>query len=124
MLNGEIALVTGATRGIGAAIAARLARDGARVIGTATTPDGAARISENLSAHGGRGAVLDVVKPESIEALLEDIEAKEGSVGILCNNAGITRDSLLVRMKKRTGTPCSTPIWLRSSGCPRRYCAV
>jgi 3-oxoacyl-[acyl-carrier protein] reductase len=100
MLNGEIALVTGASRGIGAAIAARLARDGARVIGTATTPEGAARISESLIAHGGRGAVLDVVKPESIETLLEDIEAKEGSVGILCNNAGITRDTLLVRMKE------------------------
>ena len=100
MLNGEIALVTGASRGIGAAIAERLARDGARVIGTATTADGAARISEALAARGGRGAVLDVVKPESIEALLEDIEAKEGAVGILCNNAGITRDTLLLRMKE------------------------
>jgi 3-oxoacyl-[acyl-carrier protein] reductase len=100
MLNGEIALVTGASRGIGAAIAARLAHDGARVIGTATTAEGAVRISEALAAQGGRGAVLDVVKPESIEALLEDIEAKDGAVGILCNNAGITRDALLLRMKE------------------------
>jgi 3-oxoacyl-[acyl-carrier protein] reductase len=100
MLNGEIALVTGATRGIGAAIASRLAHDGARVIGTATTAEGAARIGDILAAQGGRGAVLDVVKPESIEALIEDIEAKEGAVGILCNNAGITRDTLLLRMKE------------------------
>jgi len=100
MLNGEIALVTGASRGIGAAIAERLASDGARVIGTATTAEGAARIGANLAPSGGRGLVLDVVKQDSIEAVIEDIEAKEGAVGILCNNAGITRDTLLLRMKE------------------------
>jgi 3-oxoacyl-[acyl-carrier protein] reductase len=100
MLNGEIALVTGATRGIGAAIADRLSRDGARVIGTATTPEGAARIGERMAAQGGRGAVLDVVNPDSVAAVLADIEAKEGAIGILCNNAGITRDTLLLRMKE------------------------
>jgi 3-oxoacyl-[acyl-carrier protein] reductase len=100
MLNGEVALVTGASRGIGAAIASRLSLDGARVIGTATTPEGALRISETLAAHGGRGAVLDVVSQESIDALIADIETREGAIGILCNNAGITRDTLLLRMKQ------------------------
>jgi 3-oxoacyl-[acyl-carrier protein] reductase len=100
MLNGEVALVTGASRGIGAAIAARLASDGARVIGTATTSEGAARITENLAGQGGRGAVLDVTRQESIDALIADIDGKEGAIGILCNNAGITRDTLLLRMKQ------------------------
>ena len=100
MLNGEIALVTGASRGIGAAIAQRLAADGARVIGTATTTEGAARITENLTQHGGRGAVLDVASQASVDALLADIEGREGAIGILCNNAGITRDTLLLRMKQ------------------------
>ena len=99
MLNGEVALVTGASRGIGAAIAARLAADGARVIGTATTPDGAARITETLEAQGGRGLVLDVTRQESIDAVIADVEAHEGAIRILCNNAGITRDTLLLRMK-------------------------
>jgi 3-oxoacyl-[acyl-carrier protein] reductase len=92
--------VTGATRGIGAAIAARLADDGARVIGTATTLEGAQRITENIGATGGRGAVLDVTNQASIDALLTAIDAREGAVEILCNNAGITRDMLLLRMKQ------------------------
>jgi 3-oxoacyl-[acyl-carrier protein] reductase len=100
MLNGEIALVSGASRGIGAAIAERLGREGARVVGTATTAEGAARITEKLSKHGGRGAVLNVTDQESIDALIADIESKEGAIGILCNNAGITRDTLLLRMKQ------------------------
>jgi 3-oxoacyl-[acyl-carrier protein] reductase len=100
MMNGEIALVTGASRGIGAAIAARLASDGARVIGTATTAQGAQQISESLAAQGGRGAVLDVASQDSIDALIKDIESHEGPIEILCNNAGITRDTLLLRMKQ------------------------
>jgi 3-oxoacyl-[acyl-carrier protein] reductase len=100
MLNEAVALVTGASRGIGAAIADRLANDGARVIGTATTPDGAARITESLSGRGGRGVVLDVTSQESIDSVIADIDAKEGAIGILCNNAGITRDMLLLRMKQ------------------------
>ncbi|KPN20136.1 3-ketoacyl-ACP reductase [Xanthomonas sp. Mitacek01] len=98
-LKGEIALVTGASRGIGAAIADTLAAQGATVIGTATSDAGAAKIGERLSAHGGHGRVLDVSEAGAIEALVESITGEFGAISILVNNAGITRDNLLMRMK-------------------------
>ncbi len=98
-LQGEIALVTGASRGIGAAIADELAGQGATVIGTATTEAGAHAIAERLSAQGGAGRILDVTERGAIEALIEAITAEFGPVSVLVNNAGITRDQLLMRMK-------------------------
>ena len=97
-LDGKIALVTGASRGIGKAIAQQLVADGATVIGTATSENGAAAISEYL-ADNGKGMVLNVSQPESMSALLSDIAAQFGVIDILVNNAGITRDNLLMRMK-------------------------
>ena len=97
-LEGEVALVTGASRGIGAAIAAALAAAGAVVVGTATSAAGADAISSTLS-DSGRGLVLDIADEESVQAAIKDIQAKEGSPTVLVNNAGITRDNLLMRMK-------------------------
>jgi len=99
-LANELALVTGATRGIGRAIALELGRRGARVIGTATSEVGAQAIGQALAGAGieGRGAVLDVAAADSVEACFKEIEGREGSPSILVNNAGVTRDGLLMRM--------------------------
>lgn len=101
MLENQIALVTGASRGIGAAIAQELGKQGAVVIGTATTSNGAEQITQALRQTGinGTGMALDVNDPTQIEAVLKTIADTFGEVSILVNNAGITRDTLLMRMK-------------------------
>ena len=98
-LKGDIALVTGASRGIGAAIADKLAAQGATVIGTATSDSGAQAIGDRLAPLGGHGRKLDVVDGAGVEALIDAIAKQFGPVSILVNNAGITRDNLLMRMK-------------------------
>ncbi len=100
VLSGQVALVTGGTRGIGAAIADRLAAQGARVIATATSAAGAAAIDTRLAGAGGAGRVLDVAQSAGVEALVDSVTKEFGAINILVNNAGIARDQLLLRMKE------------------------
>jgi 3-oxoacyl-[acyl-carrier protein] reductase len=126
MLENEVALVTGASRGIGHAIALALGGAGARVVGTATTAEGAAKLGAALASHGynGRGAVLDAGSAASIEALLTDLEEAGDLPTILVNNAAITRDMLLLRMKPEDWdavlTTNLTAVFRLSKACLRR----
>mgnify|MGYP000426778214 FL=1 len=124
-LEGQIALITGATRGIGRAIALSLGEQGATVVGTATSKNGAETISDFLKDAGikGAGMVLNVTDADSIEAVVTAVEADFGAPSILVNNAGITRDNLLMRMKDDEWNDIIetnlTPIYKLSKRCLR-----
>ncbi|MES9897823.1 MAG: 3-oxoacyl-ACP reductase FabG [Sedimenticola sp.] len=125
MLENDIALVTGASRGIGQAIAHALGKQGATVIGTATTEGGASAIGERLAAEGikGAGMLLNVTEQDSVNSVLKAIAAEFGAPTILVNNAGITRDNLLMRMKEAEWGDIIetnlTSIYRLSKGCMR-----
>lgn len=126
MLENDVALVTGASRGIGHAITLALGAAGARVIGTSTSAEGAAKLTQALTSHGynGRGAVLDAGNPGSIDALMEGLDKAGELPTILVNNAAITRDTLLLRMKPEDWdaviTTNLTAVFRLSKACVRR----
>jgi 3-oxoacyl-[acyl-carrier protein] reductase len=126
VLENKVALVTGASRGIGNAIAMALGKAGATVVGTSTSEEGAAALSKSLASHGynGRGAVLDVGGAASIDALIQDLDAAGQMPTILVNNAAITRDTLLLRMKQddwdQVITTNLTSVFRLSKACLKR----
>ena len=126
MLENDVALVTGASRGIGREIAMALGKAGARVIGTSTTLEGAAAFTSALASHGcnGRGAVLDAAEAASIDALVGELESAGEMPTILVNNAAVTRDTLLLRMKpedwERVIATNLTSVYRLSKACLRR----
>jgi 3-oxoacyl-[acyl-carrier protein] reductase len=120
----RVALVTGATRGIGRAIAEALAANGNTVIGTATSEEGAAAIDERLAPAGGAGMRLNVADADSVAAVMASINERFGAPLILVNNAGITRDNILMRMKEDEWPMSSTPISTRCTACPSPCCGA